>query len=74
MLDLPDRKRGERRRAGCLSGPQIETCVVPRAADALADHEPFGERPVIVAAMRVDGKDLRAGAHQQNILIADMSE
>ena len=26
MVDLPDRKGGERRRAGCLSGPQIKTC------------------------------------------------
>ena len=47
---------------------------MPGTTDALADHEPFGERPVIVAAMRADGENLRARAHQQNFLVADMAE
>ena len=47
---------------------------MPGTADAVADHEAIGERPVIMAAMRVDGENLRAGAHQQDILIADMPE
>ena len=74
MLDLPDRERAKRRRAGGFAAAQIETGVMPGTADAVADHEPFRERPVIMAAMRVDGENLRAGAHQQDILIADMPE
>jgi hypothetical protein len=72
LIDLPDCQRRERGRAACFAGRQIETGVVPGAADALGDHEPVGKRPVIVAAMRFDGNDIRAGAHEQNILIADM--
>src|SRR5262249_55758689 len=41
---------------------------------ALADHEPIGQRSVIVAAMRVDGKVIAAGMHQQHVLVADMAE
>ena len=48
--------------------------MMPGAADAVAYHEPLRERPVIMAAMRVDGEDLKPGTHQQNILIADMTE
>ena len=47
---------------------------MPGAADAVADHEPLRERPVIMTAMRIDGENLGPGAHQQNILIADMAE
>ena len=47
---------------------------MPGAADAVADHEPFGQRPVIMAAMRVDREDLGARAHQQHFLVADMAE
>ena len=36
--------------------------------------EAFGERPVIVAAMRADREDLRARAHQQHLVVADMAE
>src|SRR5712671_3324425 len=39
-------------------------------ADAVASHEPLREWPVITAAMRVDGENLRSGAHQQDIPIA----
>jgi hypothetical protein len=74
LLDLPDCKCRERRRARGVAGAQIETGVMPGTADAFADHESFGERPVVVTAMRVDGENLRSGTHQQNILIADMSE
>ena len=74
LLDLPDRERIERRRARRLAGAQIEAGVMPGTADALADHEAFGERPVVMAAMRADREDLRARAHQQHFLVADMAE
>ena len=73
-LDLPDRERGQRRRADGFAAAQIETGVMPRTADALPDDEPLGERPVIMTAMRVDRENLLVGAHQHNILVADMSE
>ena len=47
---------------------------MPGAADAVADHEPIGERPVVVAAMGADGEHLGAAAHQQHLLIADMPD
>ena len=74
LLDLPARERTQRRRAHRFAAAQIEAGVMPGTADAVADHEPFGERSVIVAAMRVDGENLGARAHQQDILIADMAE
>src|SRR6476646_1486757 len=47
---------------------------MPRTADALPGHEAFGERPVIVAAMRANRKNLRARTHQQHFIVADMAE
>ena len=53
---------------------KVEARMMPRAADAVADHEPLRKRPVIMAAMRVDGENLKPGTYQQNILIADVTE
>ena len=47
---------------------------MPGATHGLADDETFGERPVIVRASGADREDLRAAAHQQNLLVADMAE
>ena len=47
---------------------------MPGTTDVFTSHESLGERPVIVAAMRVDRENLSAGAHQQNRFIADMAE
>ena len=47
---------------------------MPGAADALADHQSLGQRSMIMAAMRVDGEDVRPRAHQQNVFLADMAE
>ncbi len=74
LLDLPDRQRRQRRRAHGLAGAQIETGVMPGAADVVAGHEPVGKRAVIVAAMRVDREDLGARAHHQHVGLADMAE
>ena len=59
---------------GRLAGTQIETGVMPGTADALALDDAIGKRTVIVAAMRVDGENLVACAHQQHFVVADMSE
>src|SRR5580704_14757877 len=47
---------------------------MPRAAHALADDETFGERPMIMRAMRADGEDLVAASHQQHLLVTDMAQ
>src|SRR5262245_59792267 len=47
---------------------------MPRAADGLANHKPFGERPVIMAAMGVDRENSGGGTHHKDVLIADMPE
>src|SRR5258707_715057 len=59
-LDVPDREWIERRSPRSFPGAQIETGMVPGAADARAVHDAIGEWPVIMAAMGVDRKDLRA--------------
>src|SRR5207344_2776141 len=74
LLDLPDRDRTERRRPCGFAGAQVETGVMPGTTDALAGHEAFGERPVVVAAMRADRKDLRTRTHQQDFVVADVAE
>jgi hypothetical protein len=74
VLHPPDHERGKRRRARSFPGPQIEAGMMPGTADALTDHESLRERPVIMAAMRIDRENLRSGANQQNILIADVAE
>ena len=47
---------------------------MPGAADAAIGHDAVGERPVIMAAMRIDRENLRAGSRQQDVLLADMAE
>ena len=42
--------------------------------NALAGHEALGERPVIMAAMRADRENLRAGTHQHHFIVADMAK
>ena len=71
---LPDRKRVKGRRARGLSGAQIEAGVMPGAANGFADHEPLGERSVVMAAMRVDGVDRSTPAGQHDLLIADVAK
>jgi hypothetical protein len=73
-LDLPDRQRIESRRVRRLTRPHVETGMMPRAADGLAVDEAFGERPMVVAAMGIDRKDVRARTHQKHVLIADMAQ
>ena len=74
VLDLPDGKRIERRRARGFSAAQVKAGVVPGTTDAVANHEAIRKRPVIMAAIRVDGENPGACAHQQDILVADMSK
>ena len=74
VVDLPDRKRTEGRRTRGLAGAQIEAGVMPGAANGFADHEPLGERSVVMAAMRVDGVDRSTRAGQHDLLIADVAK
>src|SRR6478736_3728030 len=74
LLDLPDSEWIQSRSAHRLPGAQIEAGVMPGAADALADHQTLGQRPMIMAAMLVDGEDVRPRAHQQNVFVTDMAE
>ena len=40
----------------------------------LAVDETFGQRPAIVRARGAHREDVRAAAHQKNLLVADMAE
>jgi hypothetical protein len=57
-----------------LAAAQIETGMMPGAANGIAHHKALGERPLIMRAMRVHGEDFRAGFDEQDILIADATE
>jgi hypothetical protein len=47
---------------------------MPWASDAAPDHKAIGERRVVMTAIRIYGENLRIAAHQQHILIADVTE
>ena len=61
-------------RAQGLARTQIETGVVPGAAQAIAHHEPLGERPLVVGAVRADSENLRPSPQQKDRLVADMAD
>ncbi len=73
LLDPPAGERAERRRGQRIAGRQIETGMMPGTADGVADHQPVGERPMIMRAMGRDRGDFAAVAHQQHVLVADMA-
>ena len=74
LLDGPAGQRAERRGAERLACPDIETSVVPGAADHVAHHQPLGQRPAVMGAGGADGKDLGATAQQEHLLVAQMAE
>src|ERR1700678_47813 len=47
--------------------------MMPRTANGAVDEQPLDERTVVVGAMRPDRKHLQAAAHQQNLLVTDMT-
>src|ERR1700723_1812595 len=47
--------------------------MMPRTANGAVDEQPLDERTVVVGAMRPDCKQLQAAAHQQNLLVTDMT-
>ena len=71
-LDLPASERTQGRRAQGLAVVQIETGVMPWAANCCANDEPVGERPMVVTAMGGDREHIRAVRNQQNLVVADM--
>jgi hypothetical protein len=73
FLDLPARQRTERGRRERFAGRQIETSMMPGAADGVADHQSFGERPVIMRALGGNRRHLAAVAHQHHLVAADVA-
>jgi hypothetical protein len=57
-----------------FAASKIETGVVQGTANGVADDKSFRQWSVIMRAQCVDGEDLSAGLHQQDRLIADMTE
>src|SRR3984957_3814231 len=47
--------------------------MMPRTANGTVDEQALDERTVVVGAMRPDRKHLQAAAHQQNLLVTDMT-
>ena len=57
-----------------LAGANVEAGVMPGTAHRAIRDDALGERPVIVRALRADGENLRALAHQQHRFVADVAE
>ena len=74
LLDVPACNWTKRRRPEGFSGAQIETGVVPGATHRVANHKTLGERPLIMGALGTDCEHLTAAAHQQNLLVAVMTD
>jgi hypothetical protein len=53
---------------------QIKTGMMPRTADSAADDQALGEGAVIMRAMRRDGEDVLTRPHQENLLVANMTD
>ena len=74
LLDVPARYRAKRRRLEGFSRAQIETGVVPGATHRVANQETLGKRPLIMGTLGTDCEHLSAAAHQQNLLVAGMTD
>ena len=74
LLDIPACYWAKRRRPEGFSGAQIETGVVPGATHRVANQETLGERALIMGALGTDREHLAAAAHQQNLLVAGMTD
>jgi hypothetical protein len=48
--------------------------VVPWTSNGVANDEAFSQRAIIVCAEGAHGKYLRAAAHQQDVVLANMAE
>ena len=73
LLDPPAGEGDRRRRTHGFAAAQVETGVMPGAADTVPDHEPFDERAVVMAAMGGNGENLAGAADQQDLLVADVT-
>ena len=47
---------------------------MPRTADSATDDQALGEGPVIMRAMWRDGEDFLTRPHQENLLVANMTD
>ncbi len=74
LFDRPAVDRTKRRGVQCLTSAQAEAGVMPRAANRIADHQAFGQRPVIVTAFGADREDFAALPRQQHLFLADMAD
>src|SRR5262249_6293166 len=74
LFDFPAIDGAQGRRTRRFACALIETGMMPRTAHAAVDNEAVRKRTVIMAAMRTDGEDFAARPHQQNLVVADMTE
>ena len=74
LLDRPARDRAQGRGVQGFACAQVEASVMPRAAHGVADHDAVGERTVIMRAMGADREHLRPATHQENLVIAGMTD
>jgi hypothetical protein len=74
LLDVPARNWVDGWSLESLTRTQIKTGVMPRTADGATDDQALGEGPVIVRAMWRDGEDFLTRPHQENLLVANMTD
>src|SRR5581483_6798972 len=73
-LDLPNRKRAQRRRTRRRAAAQREAGMMPGPTDAIADHKAFREGTMIMAAEGIDRENLGPELDQQHLVLTDMAE
>ena len=73
-LHSPAGDRIQRGRAKRFAASQAETGVMKRAPHGVADHQPVGERTVIMSAVGAHGEELVRRARQDHILVAHPPE
>jgi hypothetical protein len=70
----PAGNRIQRGRSQRFAGFEAEARVMQGTSNRVVNDKAFGERAVIVRAVRADGEESIADARQQNVLLADPSE
>src|SRR5262249_2630372 len=64
----------ERGSSDGFTGAEIEAGVMPRAAHGIANDQTFGERAVVVAALRAYCEEVVAAAGEDGVFAVDLTE
>ena len=72
-LHLPPRQRRQRRRTQDRTGAEVETGMVPGAADRPVHERPLGQRSTVMRARSRDRVHVVADARQEDLILAEVT-